>query len=66
MPELKNRQFLDFEKPIKELYDQIEVQKASAEKSKIDISDTITKLEKKITETKENLPTVLHPGKKYS
>jgi hypothetical protein len=24
MPQLKNRQFLEFEKPIKELYDQIE------------------------------------------
>jgi len=61
MPELKNRQFLDFEKPIKDLYDQIEVQKASAEKSKIDLSDTIVKLEQKITETKKELTTNLTP-----
>ena len=61
MPELKNRQFLDFEKPIKDLYDQIEVQKASAEKSKIDLSDTIAKLEQKIIETKKELTTNLTP-----
>ena len=64
MPELKNRQFLDFEKPIKDLYDQIEVQKASAEKSKIDLSDTIIKLEQKITETKRELTTHLTPWQK--
>ena len=61
MPELKNRQFLDFEKPIKDLYDQIEVQKISAEKSKIDLSDTIAKLEQKIIETKKELTTNLTP-----
>lgn len=61
MPELKNRQFLDFEKPIKDLYDQIEVQKASAEKSKIDLSDTIAKLEQKIIETKKELTSSLTP-----
>jgi acetyl-CoA carboxylase carboxyl transferase subunit alpha len=64
MPELKNRQFLDFEKPVKDLYDQIEVQKASAEKSKIDLSDTIAKLEQKITETKKDLTTHLTPWQK--
>ncbi len=64
MPELKNRQFLDFEKPIKELYDQIEVQKQSAEKSKIDLSDTIVKLEKRITETKKELTASLTPWQK--
>lgn len=61
MPELKNRQFLDFEKPIKDLYDQIEVQKASAEKSKIDLSDTIAKLEQRIIETKKELTHSLTP-----
>jgi acetyl-CoA carboxylase carboxyl transferase subunit alpha len=64
MPELKNRQFLDFEKPIKDLYDQIDVQKASAEKSKIDLSDTIAKLEQKITETKKDLTANLTPWQK--
>ena len=64
MPELKNRQFLDFEKPIKDLYDQVDVQKASAEKSKIDLSDTIAKLEQRITETKKELTTHLTPWQK--
>jgi len=64
MPELKNRQFLDFEKPIKDLYDEIEVQKISAEKSKIDSSDTIAKLEQRITETKKELTTHLTPWQK--
>ena len=64
MPELKNRQFLDFEKPIKDLYDQVEVQKASAEKSKIDLSDTIAKLEQKIIETKNELTANLTPWQK--
>jgi len=64
MPELKNRQFLDFEKPIKDLYDQIEVQKASAEKSKIDVTDIITKLEEKISETKKDLTNQLTPWQK--
>lgn len=64
MPELKNRQFLDFEKPIKDLYDQIELQKATAEKSKIDVSDTIAKLEQKIIETKKDLTANLTPWQK--
>jgi len=64
MPELKNRQFLDFEKPIKDLYDQIEVQQISAEKSKIDLSSTISKLEDKIIETKRELTDNLSPWQK--
>ncbi len=64
MPELKNRQFLDFEKPIKELYDQIEVQQQSAEKSKIDLSGTITQLEERIIETKKDLTANLTPWQK--
>lgn len=62
MPELKNRQFLDFEKPIKDLYDQIEVQKESAEKNKkLDLTDTIQKLEDLVVETKKELTTNLTP-----
>jgi acetyl-CoA carboxylase carboxyl transferase subunit alpha len=64
MPELKNRQFLDFEKPIKDLYDQIEVQQISAEKSKIDLSSTIVKLEEKIVDTKRELTDNLTPWQK--
>ncbi len=61
MPELKNRQFLDFEKPIKDLYDQIEQLKSNQEKSKTDMSSVIATLEQKITETKKNLTDNLTP-----
>jgi len=37
--------FLDFEKPVEELIDQIEKQKQIGEKSKIDVSKTIAALE---------------------
>ena len=46
MPQYPNRQFLDFEKPIKELYEQIEDTKKLAEKNpKIDYTATIRQLE---------------------
>lgn len=61
MPQLKNRQFLDFEKPIKELYDQIEQLKFTQEKSKTDMSGAIQSLEKRILETKKNLTDNLTP-----
>ncbi len=61
MPQLKNRQFLDFEKPIKELYDQIEQLKITQEKSKTDMSPAIAALEKRIVETKKNLTENLTP-----
>ena len=61
MPQLKNRQFLDFEKPIKELYDQIEQLKITQEKSKTDMSAAIASLEKRIIETKKNLTDNLTP-----
>ena len=61
MPELKNRQFLDFEKPIKDLYDQVEILKTSAEKSKTDMSGAIAALEERIVETKRELTQSLTP-----
>lgn len=61
MPQLKNRQFLDFEKPIKDLYDQIDQQKAIQEKSKIDMSGAIAILEQKVVETKKHLTETLSP-----
>jgi acetyl-CoA carboxylase carboxyl transferase subunit alpha len=65
MPELKNRQFLDFEKPIKDLYDEIESRKASALKNKkLDINDSIKKLEDLIVETKKELTEGLSPWQK--
>jgi acetyl-CoA carboxylase carboxyl transferase subunit alpha len=64
MPKLENRQFLDFEKPIKDLYDQIEQLKAGEEKTKIDHSVSIKLLEDKIEETKKHLTENLTPWQK--
>ncbi|MGG9972498.1 acetyl-CoA carboxylase carboxyltransferase subunit alpha [Ferruginibacter sp. SUN002] len=61
MPELKNRQFLDFEKPIKDLYDQIEQLKITSEKTKTDMSETIASLEQKVMETKLELTANMTP-----
>ena len=61
MPQLKNRQFLDFEKPIKELYDQIEQLKITQEKSKTDMGAAIAALEQRIIETKRQLTDTLTP-----
>ena len=61
MPQLKNRQFLDFEKPIKELYDQIEQLKITQEKSKTDMGGAIAALENRIVETKKQLTDNLTP-----
>ncbi len=61
MPELKNRQFLEFEKPIKDLYDQIEQLTISQEKTSTDMSEAIASLEDKIVETKKNLTANLTP-----
>lgn len=61
MTQFKNRQFLDFEKPIKELYDQVEQLKQTQEKSKTDMSQGIASLEKRICETKKNITDTLTP-----
>ncbi len=61
MPQLENRQFLDFEKPIKDLYDQIEQFKQAQEKSKVNHSTAIQAVEDKIVETKKNLTDNLTP-----
>ena len=64
MIEFKKRQFLDFEKPIKELYDQIEQLKITSEKSKTNMSDAIAMLEERIVETKKHLTSHLTPWQK--
>ncbi len=64
MPELKNRQFLDFEKPIKDLYDQIELLRVSGEKNKTDMSGAIASLEQRVVETKRELTRNLSPWQK--
>jgi acetyl-CoA carboxylase carboxyl transferase subunit alpha len=76
MPELSNRQFLDFEVPIKDLYEQIEQLKITSEKSKLDLSDSIKQLEEKILEKKADITSNLsswqkvqlsrHPDRPYT
>jgi acetyl-CoA carboxylase carboxyl transferase subunit alpha len=55
MPTDANRQFLDFEKPIKDLIDEIETMKNRQEKTKIDFTDSITKLQESITEKRKEI-----------
>jgi acetyl-CoA carboxylase carboxyl transferase subunit alpha len=55
MPELNARQYIDFEKPIKDLYDQIEQLKITASKNKLDLSDSINQLEEKIIDKKRDI-----------
>jgi acetyl-CoA carboxylase carboxyl transferase subunit alpha len=56
MPQYPNRQFLDFETPIKELYEQIEVNKKNAEKNKtVDYSAVIEQLELSIIEKRKEI-----------
>ena len=64
MPEFKKRQFLDFEKPIKDLYDQLEQIKVTAEKNKTDVGGYINTLEQKIIEAKRELTANLTPWQK--
>ncbi len=76
MPEFENRQFLDFEKPIKDLHDQIVQLKQTAEKNKIDLSDSVKQLEDKIQEKRREITQSLtnwqkvqlsrHPDRPYT
>jgi acetyl-CoA carboxylase carboxyl transferase subunit alpha len=76
MPEFENRQFLDFEKPIKDLHDQIVQLKQTAEKNKIDLSDSVRQLEEKIQEKRREITQSLtnwqkvqlsrHPDRPYT
>jgi acetyl-CoA carboxylase carboxyl transferase subunit alpha len=62
MPQYPNRQFLDFEKPIKDLYEQIEQTKKMAEKSpKIDYSASLQQLEASIIEKRREITEQLTP-----
>jgi len=62
MPQYPNRQFLDFEQPIKELYEQIDQTKKLAEKnSRIDYSQTIRQLEESVFEKRKNITEHLTP-----
>lgn len=55
MPSDANRQFLDFEKPIKDLIDEIANMKHRQEKTRLDLSDTIQKLEQGILEKRKEI-----------
>lgn len=76
MPSNANRQFLDFEKPIKDLIDEIEKLKHTSESKKIDYSEAIAKLEgsildkrKEITESLSSWQRVQlsrHPDRPYT
>jgi acetyl-CoA carboxylase carboxyl transferase subunit alpha len=61
MPQYPNRQFLDFEQPIKNLYEDREKLKQTAEKSKIDLSDSIKKIEDAIIEKRKEITESLTP-----
>ncbi len=64
MPQDKNRQFLEFEKPIRELFEEIEKLKQTAEKSKVDMTDAIGKLEQQIHEKRREITSQLTPWQK--
>jgi len=62
MPEYPNRQFLDFEQPIKELYEQIDQTKKLADKNpKVDYSSTIRQLQDGIIEKRKEITEHLTP-----
>lgn len=53
--------FLEFEKPVADLIDQIEKQKQIGEKSKVDVSVAVRQLELRLEETRKNLYSKLTP-----
>src|SRR6201985_1548443 len=64
MPQAQNCHFLDFEKPIKEVFDEIEKLKQTAEKTKVDLSDSIKKLEDQVLEKRRDITAHLTPWQK--
>ncbi len=77
MPQYPNRQFLDFETPIKELYEQIEVNKKLSEKNpKVNYSQIIEQLEQTILDKRKEITANLtswqkvqlsrHPDRPYT
>jgi len=55
MPSNANRQFLDFEKPIRDLIDEISNMQHRQEKTKLNLGDTIEKLERTILERRKEI-----------
>ncbi len=76
MPSDKNRQYIDFEKPIKDLLEEIDDLKQKAEKSKVDYSEVISKLEESVIEKRKEITRSLsswqrvqlsrHPDRPYT
>ncbi len=76
MPSDKNRQYIDFEKPIKDLLEEIDDLKQKAEKSKVDYSEVISKLEESVIEKRKEITLSLtswqrvqlsrHPDRPYT
>jgi acetyl-CoA carboxylase carboxyl transferase subunit alpha len=76
MPSKANRQFLDFEKPIKDLIDEIEKLKHASEHKKIDYSEMIARLDEQILERRKEITSHLtswqkvqlsrHPDRPYT
>lgn len=76
MPTNANRQFLDFEKPVKDLIDEIESTKHRQEKHHIDMGDVINKLEQNILDKRKEITQSLtgwqkvqlsrHPDRPYT
>ncbi|NDA60493.1 MAG: acetyl-CoA carboxylase carboxyl transferase subunit alpha, partial [Chitinophagia bacterium] len=62
MPKYPNRQFLDFEQPIKEIYEQIEETRKLAEKNaKVDYTGNIQQLEAEIVAKRKEITEHLSP-----
>lgn len=62
MPEYPNRQFLNFEQPIKELYEQIDQTKKLADKNpKVDYTSTIAQLQDSILDKRKEITQHLTP-----
>ncbi len=62
MPQYPNRQFLDFEQPIKDLYEQIDqTKKLAAKNPKINYETTIRQLEDSIQEKRSDITKRLSP-----
>lgn len=61
MPSIENRQFLDLEKSLKDLYDQLLELKVAGEKSESDVTKQISKIEDKIEKEKARITKNLTP-----
>lgn len=76
MPSDKNRQFIDFEKPIKDLLEEIDDLKQKSEKSKVDYSKVIEELQSSVLAKRQEITKSLtswqrvqlsrHPDRPYT